>query len=66
PFHTLSHRVLHLLGGKGVNHIQDGTRAQKKAPETGAFFKNNWGSLGWEPETTGPRWCAPPVCKAVF
>ncbi|MFM5753231.1 hypothetical protein ACET52_00005, partial [Aeromonas veronii] len=30
PFHTLSHRILHLLGGKGVNHIQDGTKARKK------------------------------------
>ncbi|WP_204356852.1 hypothetical protein, partial [Aeromonas veronii] len=30
PFHTLSHRVLHLLGGKGVNHIQDRTMKIKK------------------------------------
>jgi hypothetical protein len=40
--------------------------AQKKAPETGALFKKNGGSVGREPETTGPLWCVPPVCKAAF
>jgi hypothetical protein len=39
--------------------------AQKKPLKQGLFSKNG-GSVGREPETTGPLWCAPPVCKAAF